>query len=152
SITGQSNKAHGSSSYLDEVMYSFFANQSSTPQLDPDDLEQIDSDDFEEMDLKLQVPMISTRINKFYKRTGRKLQFDRKEPVIYDKTKVECFNCHKKGYFARECKGKKNQEYRGNNNGHRRDDGKRSIQGEEQKALVVQDITSISTYDWSYLV
>ncbi|GJU45067.1 ribonuclease H-like domain-containing protein [Tanacetum coccineum] len=151
SATGQSNKAQGSSSYVDEVMYSFFANQSSAPQLDHDDLEQVDSDDFEEMDLKWQVAMISTRINKFYKRTGRKLQFDRKEPVGFDKTKVECFNCHKKGHFARECRGKKNQEYRGNNNGYRRDDGKRSIKEEDQKALVVQDMTSIGTYDWSYL-
>ncbi|GJW98323.1 ribonuclease H-like domain-containing protein [Tanacetum coccineum] len=145
SATGQSNKAQGSSSYVDEVMYSFFANQSSAPQLDHDDLEQVDSDDFEEMDLKWQVAMISTRINKFYKRTGRKLQFDRKEPVGFDKTKVECFNCHKKGHFARECRGKKNQEYRGNNNGYRRDDGKRSIKEEDQKALVVQDMTSIGT-------
>ncbi|GKA84547.1 ribonuclease H-like domain-containing protein [Tanacetum coccineum] len=48
----------------------------------------VDSDDFEEIDLKWQVAMISTRINKFYKRTGRKLQFDRKEPVGFDKTKL----------------------------------------------------------------
>ncbi|GKA26848.1 putative ribonuclease H-like domain-containing protein [Tanacetum coccineum] len=39
----------------------------------------------------------------------------------------------------------------GNNNGYRRDDGKRSIKEEDQKALVVQDMTSIGTYDWSYL-
>ncbi|GKA97032.1 retrovirus-related pol polyprotein from transposon TNT 1-94 [Tanacetum coccineum] len=122
SATGQSNKAHGSSSYVDELMYSFFANQSSALQLDHDDLEQVDSDDFEEMYLKWKVAMISTRINKFYKMTGRKLKFDRKEPVGFDKTKVKCFNCHKKGHFARECRGKKNQEYRGNNNGCRRDD------------------------------
>ncbi|GJW66344.1 putative ribonuclease H-like domain-containing protein [Tanacetum coccineum] len=43
SAIGQSNKAHGSSSYVDEVMYSFFANQSSAPQLDHDDLEQEES-------------------------------------------------------------------------------------------------------------
>nr|GEX66900.1 hypothetical protein [Tanacetum cinerariifolium] len=42
----------GSSSYTDEVIHSFFANQSSAPQLDSDDLEQINDDDLEEMDLK----------------------------------------------------------------------------------------------------
>ncbi|GJZ17025.1 ribonuclease H-like domain-containing protein [Tanacetum coccineum] len=119
SAKGQSNKAQGSSSYVDEVTYSFFSNQSSAPQLDHDDLEQVNNDDFKEMDLKWQVAMISIRINKFYKRTGRKLQFDRKEPVGFDKTKVECFNYHKKGHFVRECRGKKNQEYRGNNNGYK---------------------------------
>nr|GEU44185.1 ribonuclease H-like domain-containing protein [Tanacetum cinerariifolium] len=57
--------------------------------------QNINDDDMEEMDLKWQVAMISMRIKKFYKRTGRKLQFDTKDPVGFDKTKVESFNCHK---------------------------------------------------------
>ncbi|GJR84070.1 ribonuclease H-like domain-containing protein [Tanacetum coccineum] len=44
-----------SSSYTDDLMFSFFANQSNSPQLDDEDLEQIDHDDLEEMDLKWQV-------------------------------------------------------------------------------------------------
>nr|GEX73431.1 hypothetical protein [Tanacetum cinerariifolium] len=36
----------------DAVIYSFFASQSNSPQLDNDDLKQIDADDLEEMDLK----------------------------------------------------------------------------------------------------
>nr|GEW14413.1 hypothetical protein [Tanacetum cinerariifolium] len=44
----------GSSSYTDEVIQSFFANQLSAPQLDYDDLEQInDDDDMEEIYLKM---------------------------------------------------------------------------------------------------
>nr|GEV91449.1 putative ribonuclease H-like domain-containing protein [Tanacetum cinerariifolium] len=39
------------------VIYSFFASQSSSPQLDNEDLKQIDSDDLEEMDLKWQMAM-----------------------------------------------------------------------------------------------
>ncbi|GJW02942.1 putative ribonuclease H-like domain-containing protein [Tanacetum coccineum] len=129
SATGQSNKARGSSSYVDEVMYSFFANQSSAPQLDHDDLEQVDSDDFKEMDLKW------------------------KEPVGFDKTKVECFNCHKKGHFARECRGKKNQEYRGSNNGYRIDDGKSYLAVEEEPtnyalmAITSSKSSSFASYD-----
>nr|GEV19233.1 hypothetical protein [Tanacetum cinerariifolium] len=73
------SQKEGSSSYTDEVIYSFFANQSSTPQLDYNDLEQINDDDIEEMYLKWKVAMISTRIKKFHKRTGRKLQFDTKD-------------------------------------------------------------------------
>ncbi|GJR15787.1 hypothetical protein Tco_0798439 [Tanacetum coccineum] len=48
-----------SSSYTDDLMFSFFANQSNSPQLDDEDLEQIDHDDLEEMDLKWQVAMLS---------------------------------------------------------------------------------------------
>ncbi|GJT05686.1 putative ribonuclease H-like domain-containing protein [Tanacetum coccineum] len=54
--------------------------KSSCPQLDHEDLDQVDEYDLEEMDLKWQVAMISMRIKKFYKKTGRKLQFDAKEP------------------------------------------------------------------------
>ncbi|GJV43455.1 putative ribonuclease H-like domain-containing protein [Tanacetum coccineum] len=70
----------------------------------------LDEFDLEEMDLKWQVAMISMRIKKFYKKTDRKLQFDAKEPVGFDKTKVECYNCHKTGHFAKECKTKGNQD------------------------------------------
>ncbi|GJT83344.1 hypothetical protein Tco_1057686 [Tanacetum coccineum] len=47
----------------------------------------VDEFDLEGMDLKWQVAMISTRLKKFYKKTGRKLHFDAKEPVGFDKTK-----------------------------------------------------------------
>nr|GFB80912.1 hypothetical protein [Tanacetum cinerariifolium] len=42
------------STYADDVMFSFFVNQSNSPQLENEDLEQIDTDDLEEMDLKWQ--------------------------------------------------------------------------------------------------
>ncbi|GKA56503.1 hypothetical protein Tco_0755575, partial [Tanacetum coccineum] len=69
-IKGQSssnsqNVAFGqssSSTYADDVMFSFFANQSNSQQLDNEDLEQIDTDDLEEMDLKWQVAMLTMRV------------------------------------------------------------------------------------------
>nr|GEY91636.1 ribonuclease H-like domain-containing protein [Tanacetum cinerariifolium] len=51
---GNSSQAQGSLSYADELMFLFFANQSSSPQLDNEDLEKIDQDDLEEIDLKWQ--------------------------------------------------------------------------------------------------
>ncbi|GKB51467.1 hypothetical protein Tco_0902220 [Tanacetum coccineum] len=51
----------------------------SHPQLDDEDLKQIDHDDLEEMDLKWQVAMLSIRVKRFYKKTGRKLIFNGKE-------------------------------------------------------------------------
>ncbi|GJW02066.1 putative ribonuclease H-like domain-containing protein [Tanacetum coccineum] len=110
--SSQNSKRENSSSYTDDPMYSFFVNQSNSPQLDHEDLEQIDEYDLEEMDLKWQVAMISMRLKKFYKKTGRKLHFDAKEPVGFDKTKVECYNCHKTRHFARECRFKGSQDTR----------------------------------------
>nr|GEZ83620.1 retrovirus-related Pol polyprotein from transposon TNT 1-94 [Tanacetum cinerariifolium] len=72
----------------------------------------VDEFDLEEMDLKWQVAMISIRLKKFYKKTGRKLHFDAKEPVSFDKSKVECFNCHNTWHFAREYRSKGNQDNR----------------------------------------
>nr|GEX51137.1 ribonuclease H-like domain-containing protein [Tanacetum cinerariifolium] len=59
----------------------------SGPQLDHDDLEQVDEFDLKKIDLKWQVAMISTRVKKFYKKTRRKLNFDAKEHVGFDKSK-----------------------------------------------------------------
>ncbi|GKE14900.1 ribonuclease H-like domain-containing protein [Tanacetum coccineum] len=102
--------------------------------------DELDEFDLEEMDLKWQVAMISMRLKKFYKKTGRKLQFDAKEPVGFDKTKVECFNCHKTWHFARECISKGNQDFRrrdaGNTRYKAKDNGRRPRKQEEPKALV----------------
>ncbi|GKG20912.1 hypothetical protein Tco_0380713, partial [Tanacetum coccineum] len=57
--------------------------------LDNEDLEQIDTDDLEEMDLQLQVAMLTMRVKRFIKKTGRNLNFNGKETVGFDKTKVE---------------------------------------------------------------
>ncbi|GJW95316.1 putative ribonuclease H-like domain-containing protein [Tanacetum coccineum] len=125
--------------------YSLLASQSSCPQLDHEDLDQVDEYDLEEMDLKWQVAMISMRIKKFYKKTGRKLQFDAKEPVGFDKTKVECYNCHKTGHFARECRTKEDNRRRdGWNPGNK--DGSRTGKKEESKAMVTVDGESV---DWT---
>nr|GEU45216.1 hypothetical protein [Tanacetum cinerariifolium] len=53
SVSAASSKDQASTaSYADDVMFSFFTNQSNAPQLYNEDLEQIDADDLEEMDFK----------------------------------------------------------------------------------------------------
>ncbi|GKC47590.1 hypothetical protein Tco_1065312 [Tanacetum coccineum] len=83
---GVSNTSGHYSKHEQTSSFSLLASQSSCPQLDHEDLDQVDEYDLEEMDLKWQVAMISMRIKKFYKKTGRKLQFDAKEPVDGSRT------------------------------------------------------------------
>ncbi|GJY16031.1 zinc finger, CCHC-type containing protein [Tanacetum coccineum] len=61
--SGYNSQRENSSSYTDELMYSFFANQSSGPQLDHEDLEQLDEFDLEEMDLKWQLALTRPRLS-----------------------------------------------------------------------------------------
>ncbi|GKB75686.1 putative ribonuclease H-like domain-containing protein, partial [Tanacetum coccineum] len=117
-------------------MFSFFAIPSNSLQLGDEDLEQIDHDDLEELDLKWQVAMLSMRVKRFYKNTGRKLLFNGKEPVGFDKTKFECFNCHRRGHFAMECRAPRNQGNRNRDAGYRsRDNTKRTVPVETSDAM-----------------
>ncbi|GKA44178.1 ribonuclease H-like domain-containing protein, partial [Tanacetum coccineum] len=95
------------------------------------------------MDLKWQVVMLTMTVKRFLKKTGRNLNFNGKETVGFDKTKIECYNCHRRGHFVRECRAPRNQ-------GNRNRDALRRIVPVEtpENALVVQD--GIGGYDWSY--
>ncbi|GKG47599.1 hypothetical protein Tco_0507084, partial [Tanacetum coccineum] len=60
SVSAASSKDQAyTASYANDVMFSFFANQSNAPQLDNEDLEQIDAEDLEEMDLKWKMAMLT---------------------------------------------------------------------------------------------
>ncbi|GJU48547.1 putative ribonuclease H-like domain-containing protein [Tanacetum coccineum] len=76
----------------------------------PQDLEQIHEDDLEAMDLKWQLTLLSLRAKRYFQRTGKKIFINANDTARYDKSKVECFNCHKMGYFARECRAPRNKE------------------------------------------
>ncbi|GJY59093.1 putative ribonuclease H-like domain-containing protein [Tanacetum coccineum] len=63
-----------------------------------------------EMDLRWNIAMLTMRAKRFLKNTGRKLDMANKERIGFDKSKVECFNCHKRGHFAREYRTPRNQD------------------------------------------
>ncbi|GJU64531.1 ribonuclease H-like domain-containing protein [Tanacetum coccineum] len=121
-------------SLSDVVIYSFFASQSNSSQLDNEDLKQIDHDDLKEMDLKWQMAMLKMRARRFLKKTGKNLGVNGTDTIGFNKTKVECYNCHRRGNFARECKAPRNQDSRN------REITRRTVPVEEttSNALVLQ--------------
>ncbi|GJW05573.1 putative ribonuclease H-like domain-containing protein, partial [Tanacetum coccineum] len=90
-----------------------------------------------------EMAMLTIRARRFIKRTGRKLDVNGQR-VGFDRSKVECYNCHKNGHFARKCRLPMNQEKRGKENNRRTV----SVETPTENALVAQD--GIGGYDWSY--
>nr|GEW32074.1 ribonuclease H-like domain-containing protein [Tanacetum cinerariifolium] len=78
-----------------------------------------------------------------YEENMENINFNGKEPVGFDKTRVECYNCQRRRHFAREFRTPRNQ-------GNRSDDNERRVVSVETSAssLVVQD--GLGGYDWSY--
>ncbi|GJT04368.1 ribonuclease H-like domain-containing protein [Tanacetum coccineum] len=82
-------------------------------------MQQIYPDDLEEMDLRWQMTMLTIRARIFLNNTRRKFYVNGTETIGFDKSKVECYNCHKRGYFIRECRDPRNQENRNKENTRR---------------------------------
>nr|GEZ53727.1 ribonuclease H-like domain-containing protein [Tanacetum cinerariifolium] len=97
-------------------------------------LPNIDVDDLEEMDLKWQMAMLTMRARKFLQKTGRNLGVNGPTSMGFDMEKVECYNCYRKGHFARECRSLK--------------DSRRTVVAEPQRRSVPCDGTG--SYDWIY--
>ncbi|GKC84958.1 ribonuclease H-like domain-containing protein, partial [Tanacetum coccineum] len=125
------------------VIYFFFSSQPSFLQLDNEDLQQIHPDDLEEIDLKWNIAMLTMRAKRFLKNTGRKLDMANKERIRFDKSKVECFNCHKIGYFTTECRAQRNQESRN------REPTRRIVSVEETTSNALVSQCDGFGYDWS---
>nr|GEW09495.1 hypothetical protein [Tanacetum cinerariifolium] len=90
--------------------------------------------------------MLTMRARRFLQRTGRNLGANRTTLIGFDMSKVECYNCHMSGHFARECSSPK--------------DTRRNVLVETQRRNVpvetstsnalVSQCDGMGSYDWSF--
>nr|GEX80991.1 hypothetical protein [Tanacetum cinerariifolium] len=106
----------------------------------------VSTDDLEEIDLKRQLALLSMRARRYLQRTGKKITINGSDTAGYDKIKVECFNYHKMGHFARECKSPRSQESKPRN----QDSSRKTMIVEETSSKAMVTIDG-SGYDWSYI-
>nr|GEX39394.1 ribonuclease H-like domain-containing protein [Tanacetum cinerariifolium] len=111
------------------------------------DLDSIIMDDLynnlKEMDLKWRMAMLIIRTRRFLKNIGRKLNFNGNESISFDKSKVECFNCHKMGHFARECKASRHQDQ------NNKESFRMNVPVETTNSSALVSYDGLSGYDWS---
>nr|GEW91205.1 hypothetical protein [Tanacetum cinerariifolium] len=104
---------------------------------------EIYPDDLEEMDLRWQMAMLTMRAIRFLKNTRRKFSMNGTETIGFDKSKVECFNCHKRRHFTRECRAPRNQE---NKN---RENSRRNVPVKTPASSALVSCDGLGCYDWS---
>nr|GFB90634.1 ribonuclease H-like domain-containing protein [Tanacetum cinerariifolium] len=88
----------------------------------------------------------ATTAKRFFQKTRKKITINGSETPGFDKSKVECYNCHKMGHYSRECIQLSNQDSRSWN----QDSSRRTVNVEETlpKAMVAIDGVG---FDWSYM-
>ncbi|GJW26738.1 ribonuclease H-like domain-containing protein [Tanacetum coccineum] len=100
-------------------------------------------ENLKEMDLRWNISILTMRARKFLKNTRRKLDMTNKERTRFDKSKVECFNCHKRGHFARECRAPRNQDSKN------REPTRRIVPVKETTSNALVSQCDGFGYDWS---
>ncbi|GJZ53047.1 hypothetical protein Tco_0607932, partial [Tanacetum coccineum] len=87
--------------------------------------------------------MLTMRARKFLKNTVRRITMNINESIGFDKSKVEFFNFHKRGNFARECKASRNQDNRN------KESSRRSVPIETTTSNALVSCDGLGGYDWS---
>ncbi|GJS06673.1 putative ribonuclease H-like domain-containing protein [Tanacetum coccineum] len=72
----------------------------------------------------------------------RKLTVNGNETIGFDKSKVKCYNCHKRGHFTREYRAPRNQD-------NKKESSRRSVPVETSTFTSLVSYDGLGGYDWS---
>ncbi|GJR46487.1 putative ribonuclease H-like domain-containing protein [Tanacetum coccineum] len=89
--------------------------------------------------------LLSMRAKRYYQRTCKKIFINANDTARYDKSKVECFNCHKMGHFAKECRAPRNKEGPFKNQDNTRKHG--NNEDTSSKAMLAIDGVGLATIE-----
>nr|GEU31707.1 ribonuclease H-like domain-containing protein [Tanacetum cinerariifolium] len=128
--------SHRFGNVIEDILQLFVTDTEPEQQLAYKDLRQIEKLDLEEMDFKWQMAMLYVRVYKFEQKAGKKINFDNKESARFNKKKVRCYKCQKRGHFARECKAKGGNDKQRYSSFKIKEIGKKE---EDTKALITVD-------------
>nr|GEW34640.1 hypothetical protein [Tanacetum cinerariifolium] len=95
------------------------------------------------MDLRWEMAMLTMKARRFLKKTRRKLTVNVYESLGFDISKVECYNCYKRGHFARECRALRNQDTK------HKESTRRSVPMETPTSTALVSCDGLGGYDWS---
>ncbi|GJU21130.1 putative ribonuclease H-like domain-containing protein [Tanacetum coccineum] len=73
----------------------------------------------------------------------RKLTVNGNETIGFDKSRVECYNCHKRGHFVRKCRALRNQD---NKN---KESSRRSVPMETSTYTALVSCDGLGGYEWN---
>nr|GEU37062.1 hypothetical protein [Tanacetum cinerariifolium] len=107
------------------------------------DLKQIHPNDMEEIDLRWKMAMLTMMARRILKKTGRKQTVNGNVTIGFDKSNVECYNFHKRGHFARECRALRNQD-----NKHK-ESSRKSVPMETSTFTSLVSCDGLGRYDWN---
>nr|GFB16263.1 hypothetical protein [Tanacetum cinerariifolium] len=135
-----------SNALVSHVVASISAASAKVPVFALPNVDTLNVDDLEEIDLKWQMAMLTVRARRFLQRTRRNLGTNGTTSMRFDMSKVECYNCHRKWHFERECRSPK--------------DTRRNVLVETQRRNVpvetstsnalVSQCDGVGSYDWSF--
>nr|GEX19055.1 reverse transcriptase domain-containing protein [Tanacetum cinerariifolium] len=87
--------------------------------------------------------MLTMRARRFLKKIEMKLTVNRNKTIGFDKSNVECYDCHKRGHFTNECRDLRNQD-----NKHK-ESSRRSVPIETDNFTALVSCDGLDGYDWS---